>query len=109
GDTDLARAAQRLVQNRVSFFPTLLRFEEIWPVEKLRIDLFQIYEVGDIDRMRGLDPHLLEVLVLQNNVTAALIFKTLHDLVGRNLFRVGFCDLLVSDRAEIARPKLPET
>src|SRR5437899_4906562 len=97
GNTDLAGPTQRLVQNCVSFFPTLLRFEEIRPVEKLRIDLFQIHEIGDVDRMRGLDPHLLKVLILYNNITDALIFKPLHDLLGWDFFWISFRYLFLPD------------
>src|SRR4029450_10894701 len=109
GNADLAGPAKRLMQNCVSFFPTLLRLEEIWLVEKLRIDLLQIHEIGDIDGMRGLDAHLLEVLVLHYNVTTALEFEALYDLVGWNFLRVRFRHLFVSDLTEIARTKLPET
>jgi hypothetical protein len=86
GNADLAGSAERLMQNRVSFFPTLLRLEKIWLVEKLRIYLLQIYEVGNIDRMCGLDPNLLKVLVLHYNVTAALVLEAFHDLIGWNFF-----------------------
>src|SRR5262249_4453239 len=60
-------------------------------------------------RMRGLDPHLLEVLVFQHNVTAALVFEALYDLVAWNFLRVRFRHLFVSDGTEIAGTKLPET
>src|SRR5437879_11348802 len=72
GNADLAGPAERLMQNRVSFFATLLRLKEIWLVEKLWIDLLHVHEVGNIDRMCGLDPHLLEVLVLQHYITPPL-------------------------------------
>ena len=84
GDADLAGPAERLMQNRVSFFATLLRLEEIWFVEKLWIDLLQVHEVGNIDGMCGLDPHLLKVFVLQHYITAPLVLEAFHDLVGRN-------------------------
>src|SRR6266496_5130960 len=106
GDTDLACAAERLVQNCVGFFPTLLRFEKIWPVEKLRIDLFQIHKVRDVNGVRGLNAHLLEVLILHDNVTASFVFEPLYDLVGWHFFRVGFRHFLVSNRAKIAGTKL---
>src|SRR5207248_2754648 len=86
GNTNLARAAQRLVQNRICFFATLLRLEKVRFVEKLGIDLLQFDEVRNVDGMRGFDPDLLEVLLLHNNVAAALVFESLNDLLGWNLF-----------------------
>src|SRR2546429_3701157 len=106
GNTDLARPAECLMQNCVGFFPTLLRLQEIWSVEELRIDLFQVNEVGDVNGMRRLDSHLFKVLILHHNIIAALIFEAFYDLLGRNLFRVGFRHLFVSNGAEIAGTKL---
>src|SRR4029434_8953170 len=97
------------MQNRVSLFPTLLWLEEIWLVKKLRIDLFQIHEVGDIDGMGGFDPHLLEVFVLQHNITAPPVLEAFHDLVGWNLLCVGLRHLFVPDWTKIAGAKLPKT
>src|SRR5215475_9027110 len=109
GNTDFARAAQCLVQNCVSFFPAFLRLKEIRLVEKLRIDLLQIDEICDVDRMCGFNAHLLEVLIFHHNITTALEFEALYDLVGWNFLRVRFRHLFVSDRTEIAGTKLPET
>ena len=53
---------------------------------KTWIDLLQINEIGDVDGMCRLDPHLLEILILQNHVTAPLEFEAFHDLVGWNFF-----------------------
>src|SRR5439155_7486551 len=108
-NADLARPTERLMQNRLRFFATLLRLQEIWLVKKLRIDLFQIDEIRDVDRMRGFDPHLLEVLVFHYNVAATLVLKAPYDLVGRNLFRICFRDLFVFDWTKITGTKLPET
>src|SRR5215813_8198774 len=109
GDTNFSRSAERLVQDCVSFLPAFLRLKEIWLVEELRIDLLQIDEIGNVDRMRRFDTHLLEILILHHNVTTALEFEALYDLVGWNLLRVRFRHLFVSDRTEIAGTKLPET
>src|SRR5215831_5120355 len=109
GDTNFSRSAERLVQNCVSFLPAFLRLKEIWLVEKLRIDLLQIDEIGDVDRMRGLDAHLLEVLILHHNIATPLVFEALYDLVGWNFLGVGFCHLFVPDWAKVAGTKLPET
>src|SRR5215813_1954434 len=59
--------------------------------------------------MRGLDAHLLEVLILHHNITTALVFEALHDLVGRNFLGVRFRNLFVFNGTEIAGTKLPET
>src|SRR5215470_10536367 len=109
GDTNLTRSVKRLMQNCVGFFPALLRLKEIWLVEKFWIDLLQVYEIGDIDGMRGFDAHLLEVLIFHHNVPTAFVFKAFHDLIGGNLLRVGFRHFFVFDRTEIAGTKLPET
>ena len=84
GNTNLAGAAERFVQDCVSFFPALLRFKEIRLIEKLWIDLLQIDKIGDVDRMRGFDSHLLEVLILHDDIMTALEFEALYDLVGWN-------------------------
>ena len=73
-----------LCKTCVSFLPAFLRLKEIRLVEKLRIDLLQINEIGNVDRMSGFDAHLLEVLILHHNITAALEFEALYDLVGWN-------------------------
>ena len=72
------------MQDCVGFLPALLRFKEIRLVEKLWIDLLQIDEIGDVDRMRGFDSHLFEVLILHNDIMTALEFEALYDLVGWN-------------------------
>src|SRR5436189_5744822 len=107
-NTDLARPADCLMQNCVGFFPTLLRLQEIWSVEELGIDLFQVNEVGDVNGMRRLDSHLFKVLILHHNIIAALIFEAFYDLIGGDFLRVGLRDLFISDWAEIAGTKLPE-
>src|SRR5437762_491426 len=108
GDTDLTGPAERLMQNGVGFFSTFLRLQEIRPVEKLWINLFQIHEIGDVNGMRGLDPNLLKILILHDDITTALVFEALHNLIGWNFLRVGLRDLFVSDWAEIAGTKLPK-
>src|SRR5262249_43557639 len=108
GNTNFARPAERLVQNSVSFFPALLRLKEIRIVEKLRIDLIQINEICDVDRMWGLDSHLLEVLIFHHNITTALVFEALHNLVSRNFLRIRFRNFFVFDGTEIAGTKLSE-
>ena len=107
-NTNLSCAAQRLVQNCIGFLPTFLRLQEIWPVEKLRIHLFQTHEIGDVDRMRGFDPHLLEILILQDNIPAALILEAFYDLVAWNFLGVRLGNFFVSDWAEVARTQLPK-
>src|SRR5262245_18982123 len=59
--------------------------------------------------MRGLDAHLLEVLIVHHDITTALIFEPLHNLVDWNFLRVRFRHLFVFNRTEIAVTKLPET
>src|SRR2546429_5229962 len=108
GNTDLARPAECLMQNCVGFFPTLSRLQEIWSVEELRIDLFQVNEVGDVNGMRRLDSHFFKVLILHHNIIAALIFEAFYDLIGGDFLRVGLRDLFISVLAEIAGTKMPE-
>src|SRR5438045_1064943 len=59
--------------------------------------------------MGGLDLDLGEVFFLQDNITSALVFEPFHDLVRGDFLRVGFRDLLILDRAQVAGAKLPET
>src|SRR6267378_1430440 len=108
-NTDLGRPAERLMQDCVSFFSALLRLEEIRSVEKLRIHLLQVNEVGDVNGMRGLDSDLFKILILHHNIMAAFVFEALYDLVGRNFFRVRFRHFFVSDWAEITGTKLSKT
>src|SRR4026209_1059152 len=58
--------------------------------------------------MCGFDSHLLEVFIFHQNITTALVFKALNDLVGWNFLGIRFCYLFVFDRTEIARTKLSE-
>src|SRR5438876_11370511 len=109
GNTNFARSADRLVQDGVSFLPTFLRLKEIRLVEKLRIDLLQINKIGNVDRMGGFDAHLLEVLILHHNITTALEFEALYDLVGCDFLRVRFRHFSLSDWTALAVTKLPRT
>src|ERR1051325_6440023 len=59
--------------------------------------------------MRGLDAHLLEVLILHHNIPTALVFKAFYNLIGGNLLRVRFRHFFLFDRTEVAGTKLPET
>jgi hypothetical protein len=72
------------VQDCVSFLPAFLWLKEIRLVEKLRIDLLQINEIGNVDRMGGFDAHLLKVLILHHDIMTALEFEALYNLVGWN-------------------------
>src|SRR5690349_11882725 len=108
-DPNLSRSAQRLVQKRVRFLPALLRLEEIRFVEKFRIDLAQIDEVGDVDRMGRLDPHLGKIIFFQDDITSALIFKPFHDLVGGDFLLIGVGYLLIPNRTQVGGPELPKT
>src|SRR4029077_4075831 len=105
-NTNFPRPAECLMQDCVSFFSAFLGLEEIRPVEELRIDLFQINEVGDVNGMRGLDSDLFKVLILQHNIMTALIFEAFYDLIAGDFLRVGFRHLFISNGAEIARTKL---
>src|SRR6266404_9948206 len=109
GNTDLSRPAECLMQDCVSFFSAFLGLEEIRSVEKLRIHLLQVNEVGDVYGMRGLDSDLFKILILHHNIMAVFVFEALYDLVGRNFFRVRFRHFFVFDRAEIAGTKLSKT
>src|SRR5215469_16044459 len=109
GDANLARSAQGLMQNRVSFLAAFLWLQEIRLIEVLWVDLFQLDEVGDVDGMRRFDPNLFEVLFLHDNVTAALVLEAFHDMAGRDLFGVSLRDFLVFDWAKIAGTQLPKT
>src|SRR4029450_8995413 len=73
GNTDLARAAERLMQDSVSFFPALLRPQKRGVRKKVRINLFQIDEIGDVDGVSGLDSNLLEILLFHDDITAAFV------------------------------------
>src|SRR5216683_4176207 len=108
-DADLACAAQRFVQKRVGFFPTLLRLEKIGLVKKLRIDLLKINKVGDVDRVRRFDAYFLEIFIAQNNVTSAFVLEPFHNLIGWHFLHVGFGYFFVSNRAEISLAQLPKT
>src|SRR4030095_4752697 len=88
GNADLARAAKRLVQDGISFFPTLLRLKKIWLIEKLRINVLQIDEIRDIDGMSGLDSNLLEILLFHDDITAAFVLEAFYNLIARNFFRI---------------------
>ena len=109
GNPDFASSTQGLVQERVSFFAAFLRLEKVGLIEKLRIDLLKIDKVRNVDRMGRFDFNLLEVFVVQNNIAAALIFETFHDLIGRHFFHIGLGNLFVFDRAKIAAAQLSKT
>jgi hypothetical protein len=52
------------VQQGVSFLATFLRLKKVRFIKELGVNLFQLHEIGNVDRMRRFDAHLLEVFVL---------------------------------------------
>src|SRR5438309_5692011 len=86
---DLADSGERLMEKRVRLLPTLLWLEEVGLVEKLRINLFKIDKVSDIDGVRRLDLYLLKIFVAQDHVVATLVFESFYDLISRHFLHVG--------------------
>src|SRR4051794_23741121 len=107
-NADFPGADERLVQKRVRLFAAFLRLEEVGLVEEFRIDLCLFDEISDVDRVRRLDLHFREIFVLHDDEAAALVLETLHDFRRGHFFLINLGDLLIFDRAEVARAELPE-
>src|ERR1051326_6316291 len=59
--------------------------------------------------MGRLDPHLGEILFLQDNKVPAFVFESLHNLVRGDFLLIGVRDFFVADRAEVSGSELTET
>ncbi len=101
GDASFVRVRQNLAQQVVGAGPTLLRLEIIRPIKIHRIDLGQLDEINDVDRIGRFEVDALKVLVLQDDELPLLILVALHDLFPRNFFSIHLGDALVIDRAKI--------
>jgi hypothetical protein len=70
---------------RVRVFTLLIRLQIVRLVEVDRIDLREVDELEDLDRLRRLGTDPREVLVGDHDVLALLVLVAAHDLVVGNL------------------------
>src|SRR5579862_3768874 len=73
------------------------RLQIVRLVEIHRIDLVELDELQDIDRLRRFRIDLLEVVVVEDHVLTLLVLVTLDDLVPRHRFIFDRADALVLD------------
>ena len=104
-DTDFLAVRERFAQKHVRFVAAFLRLEVIRFVKIHGIDLIDVDEVLDIDRLSRLEIDALKIFVVQHDELPFFVFVTLHDFVPGNFAAILFRDALVVHRAQILRPK----
>ncbi len=82
GDRDLVRLLERAPEQPVRLLGAVLRREVVGLAEVDRVDLVQVDEVADVDRLRQLDVEAVEVLVLERVVAALLHLEAADHVVG---------------------------
>jgi hypothetical protein len=109
GDAHLAGALQGLAQQGVRLAALLVeRRKVVGLVEELGVDLVEVDEVGDVDRLRLLGVRALEVLVADQHVAVVLVLVALHDVLELDILAGLLVVLLVADRREVLLVELPE-
>ena len=81
-DRDLAGLLERPNEQQVRLLGALLREQVVGLAEVDRVDLVEVDEVADVDRLRQLDVEPVEVLVLERDVLALLDLEAADDVVG---------------------------
>src|SRR5882724_4598802 len=109
GNADLAGTAQRFMQKCIRLLAAFLGFEKIRLVKEFGVDSLQVNEIGDVDRMSGLDANLFEILIAHDDVATALVLEAFDNLVRGNLLHVCFRDLLIFDGTKIGPAQLSKT
>src|SRR3546814_6624501 len=66
-------------------------------LEIKRVDFIEINELGELQRPLALQPHRLDLALVEQHIVAALEFKTLHDFAGIDRPDTGH-DLFIADR-----------
>ena len=81
GDRDLAGFLERPDEQPVGLLGAVLRLEVVGLAEVDRVDLVQVDEVADVDRLRQLDVEPIEVLVVERDIAALLDLEAADDVV----------------------------
>ena len=100
-DPDLPCFLEGARQQPVGLLGALGRQEVVRLPEIDRVDLVQVDEVADVDRVGELDVEPVEVLVLQGDIAALLDLEAPDDLVGVDPLTVVPAHLLVGDRRQV--------
>ena len=97
GDADFFARLQRVTQQHIGFVAAFLRFQIVRLIEKHRVDFINVDKILDVHRLRRFQIDALKIFVFQDDELPFLILITLHDLVPRDFFAVGFRDPFVID------------
>src|SRR3982750_3525934 len=100
-DTDRARLANCLTQQRVRFFAAFAGHEIVRRLKVARIDLLLLHKVENVDGLRLLDGSRLEILVGHHDESSFLVLVAFDDLIPGYGLAIGDADALVLDGREI--------
>jgi hypothetical protein len=100
-DPHLSGLLERPNEELVRLFRAVLRRKVVRLAEVDRIDLLEVDEIADIDRLRQLDVEAIEILVLERHVLALLDLEAADDVVRVDLLAGVAPDLLVADRLQV--------
>ena len=96
-DRHLPRLVERFREQPVRLLGAVLGHEVIRLPEVDRVDLVEIDEVADVDRVRELDVEAVDVLVGQLDVPALLDLEPANDVLGVDVLAGVLSDLVVAD------------
>ena len=102
GDPDLGGLVERAREQAVRLLAALLRQQVVGLAVVDRVDLLEVDEVADVDRLRQLDVEPVEVLVLERHELALLDLETADDVLVIDVLAVVTAHLVVADRRQVA-------
>jgi hypothetical protein len=86
GDADLVRPRERVPEQGVRVPSALFGLEVIRHIEQDGIDLPEVHELDDVDRLRRFGAGLGEILVVKDHVLVPIDLVPSNDLAPRDLF-----------------------
>jgi len=101
-DRDLFRLLECAHEQPVGLLGAVLRQQVVALAEVDRVDLVQVDEVQDVDRLGQLDVEAVEVLLLERHEAALLDLEAAHDVVVVHVLAGVAPDLVVADRLQVA-------
>ncbi|OPY67667.1 MAG: hypothetical protein A4E57_02193 [Syntrophorhabdaceae bacterium PtaU1.Bin034] len=87
-------------------FPRLFcRFQVIWPFEKLRIDLFLVNKLDNIDCLGFADVRTLEILVFKDHVVPFPVLVAFYNVLERHFLSGVAAYAGIPDGTEVLTPE----
>src|SRR2546425_11925985 len=109
GDGHAAGRLERLAQEVVGLLAELFGLDEVGVLEvEAGLDVLRRHELLDVDRVRGREGKVVEVLVVDDHVSVASDLESFEDLAVADLVLALGAPTLVADGRLVLRAELPE-